>query len=360
MLKVPQYVDKITPYVTGKPIEELERELGISRSVKLASNENPLGPSPLAIDEIAKHTGTLHRYPDGGAYALRSALAKAHGVDIEEVIVGQGSNELIDIAVRAFQTPGDETIMGSPSFAVYYISSAKAGGVPVQVPLTKDYRLDLKGMAEKITSKTKIICIANPNNPTGTIVTKDELREFFAGLPDNILVIMDEAYYEYAAGETYPDSMEHFREGRDILILRTFSKAYGLAGLRIGYGIANKTITGAMNKIREPFNTSTLAQMAAIAALKDVQHLRRAVEINAQGMAYICKELKALGIDFVPSQTNFVYMDLKKNAMEIYNRLLKLGMIIRPMGLADTTTIRVTIGLPPENEQFIRTLKEVL
>ncbi len=345
----------------GKPIEELERELGISGSVKLASNENPLGPSPLAIDEIAKHTGTLHRYPDGGAYALRSALAKVHGVDIEEVIVGQGSNELIDIAIRAFQTPGDETIMGSPSFVVYYISSAKSGGLPVQVPLTKDYRLDLKGMADKITSKTKIICIANPNNPTGTIVTKDELGQFFAGLPDNILVIMDEAYYEYAADSaSYPDSMDYFRDGKDILILRTFSKAYGLAGLRIGYGIANKTITGAMNKIREPFNTSTLAQMAAIAALKDVQHVRRAVEINARGMAWLHKELKALGIDFVPSHTNFIYMDLKKNAMEIYNRLLKLGMIIRPMGLADTTTIRVTIGLPPENEEFIRTLKEVL
>ncbi|MBF0458568.1 MAG: histidinol-phosphate transaminase [Nitrospirae bacterium] len=361
MLKVPQYVDKIAPYVPGKPIEELERELGISRSVKLASNENPLGPSPLALEEIVKHTSELHRYPDGAAYALRSALAQMHGVDIEEIIIGQGSNELIDIAIRAFQQPGDETIMGSPSFVVYYISSAKAGGVPIQVPLTKDYRLDLNGMADKITDKTKIICISNPNNPTGTIVTKDELREFFKWLPDNILTIMDEAYYEYAAGvETYPDSMEHFRDGRDILILRTFSKAYGLAGLRIGYGIANKTITGAMNKIREPFNTSTLAQKAAIAALKDTAHVRRTIEINAQGKEYLYKELTALGIDFLPSHTNFIYMDLKKNAMEIYNRLLKLGMIIRPMGLADTTTIRVTIGLPPENEEFIRTLKEVL
>ncbi|WP_236861581.1 histidinol-phosphate transaminase [Candidatus Magnetominusculus xianensis] len=364
---MPQYVDNIAPYVPGKPIEELERELGISRSVKLASNENPLGPSPLAVDEIAKHVGTLHRYPDGGAYELRSALAQQHGVEIDEVIVGQGSNELIDIAIRAFQEPGDETIMGNPSFVVYYISSAKAGGTPVMVPLTTDYRLDLKAMAEKITGRTKIICIANPNNPTGTIVTKDEMREFFRALPDNILVIMDEAYYEYAAsgnggdgGGGFPDSMEHFRDGREILILRTFSKAYGLAGCRIGYGIAKSRITGAMNKIREPFNTSTLAQKAAIAALKDTEHIRRAVEINAEGRAYLYKELKALGIDFVPSHTNFIYMDLKKNAVEIYNRLLKLGMIVRPMGSADTTTIRVTIGLPPENEEFIRTLREVL
>ncbi|MCG6553194.1 MAG: histidinol-phosphate transaminase [Candidatus Magnetominusculus sp. LBB02] len=358
---MPQYVDDISPYVPGKPIEELERELGISNSVKLASNENPLGPSPLALDEIAKHTGTLNRYPDGGAYALRSLLAQAHGVDIEEVIVGAGTNELIDIAIRAFQQPGDETIMGSPSFIVYYISSAKADGTPVKVPLTQDYCLDLIAMCDKITGKTKIICIANPNNPTGTIVTKDDLREFYKRLPDNILVIMDEAYYEYAvSNSSYPDSMVNFREGKNILILRTFSKAYGLAGLRIGYGIAKSQITGAMNKIREPFNTSTLAQHAAIAALKDTEHVRRAVEVNAEGKAYLYKELAALGIDFVRSETNFIYMDLKKNAVEIYNKLLKMGMIIRPMGAADTTTIRVTIGLPAENEAFIRTLKEAL
>ncbi|MBF0319655.1 MAG: histidinol-phosphate transaminase, partial [Nitrospirae bacterium] len=291
MLKAPQYVNDISPYVPGKPIEELERELGISQSIKLASNENPLGPSPLAVDEIGKHLGGLHRYPDGGAYELRAKLAEAHGVAIEEIIVGQGSNELIDIAIRAFQAPGDETIMGSPSFVVYYISSAKAGGVPVQVPLTKDYRLDLPGMTGKITNKTKIVCIANPNNPTGTIITREELREFFKRLPDNILVIMDEAYYEYVTDEAYPDSMEHFREGGNILILRTFSKAYGLAGLRIGYGIANTTITEAMNKVREPFNTSTLAQKAAIAAIKDTGHIRRAVEINALGRAYLYREL---------------------------------------------------------------------
>ncbi len=356
MIKAPDYVENLKPYVPGKPVEDLERELGIKDSVKLASNENPLGPSPTAIEEMKKHLKGIHRYPDGGGYYLKKALHEMHHIDTEEVIIGNGSNELIDIAVRTFLTPQDEAIMADPSFVVYPMSVTAAGCSAIKVPL-KDMRHDLHGMANVITERTKIIFIANPNNPTGTIVRADEFADFMKSVPDDILVVMDEAYYEYVTDKEYPNSFNYFRKGRDILILRTFSKIYGLAGLRIGYGIANKAIIEQMNKIRAPFNSSSLAQAAALGAIKDVDHLRKSLFLNEDGKNYLYVQLKTMGIDFVKTEANFIYIDLKQHAMEVYHKLLKKGIIVRPVG---ENTIRLTIGLREENEKFIKKLREVL
>ena len=361
MITVPPYVDKINPYVPGKPISELERELGITGSIKLASNENPLGPSPMAIEALKnlalKNFDSLNRYPDGNGFYLKEALAKALGVKTEEIILGNGSNELIDIAVRTFMQQGDEAIMADPSFVVYSMSVSAVGAKIIKIPL-RDYRHDLKAMADAITERTKIIFIANPNNPTGTIVYKDEFDEFIKRIPNRILIIMDEAYFEYVTDSEYPDTIKYYKEGRDnILILRTFSKVYGLAGLRIGYGIADLELIKQMDKIRAPFNTNTPAQTAALAALKDSNHLSNSIKINDQGKVYLYKELSDMGILFVKTYANFIYIDLKRDAKDINNKLLAKGIIIRPMG---PTIIRVTIGLPEENVLFIQRLKEVL
>ncbi|MBF0473746.1 MAG: histidinol-phosphate transaminase [Nitrospirae bacterium] len=355
-MTVPKYVDKINPYVPGKPIEELERELGITGSIKLASNENPLGASPKAISAIKNLNYSLNRYPDGNGFYLKEALSALHNVKSDEIILGNGSNELLDVAVRTFMQPGDDAVMADPSFIVYPMSVSSVGCNIVNIPL-RDYRHDLKAMADAITVHTKIVFIANPNNPTGTIVYRDEFDDFINRIPDRVLVVMDEAYYEYVTDSDNPDTLKYFRDGLDILILRTFSKAYGLAGLRIGYGIANSDIIKQMNKIRAPFNTNTIAQTAAISALDDVEHIRKSIEINEQGKLYLYKELTDMGIFFVKTQANFMYIDLKVDVREIYIKLMALGIIIRPMG---QTVIRVTIGLPEENKLFIDRLKEVL
>ncbi|MBM4129075.1 MAG: aminotransferase class I/II-fold pyridoxal phosphate-dependent enzyme, partial [Nitrospira sp.] len=284
MIKPPEHISSIKPYVPGKPIEELERELGIKDSIKLASNENPIGPSPLALRALRETlmgqnlSSSFNRYPDGSGYYLKKALSEKLSVSDEEIILGNGSNELIDIAVKTFVQPGDEGVMAYPSFVVYPMSVQAMGGKSVLVPL-KHYTHDLDAMADAVTPRTKMLFIANPNNPTGTMNKRNEFERLMKRLPDGILVVMDEAYYEYVEDPEYADSMRHFREGRDILILRTFSKIYGLAGLRIGYGIAKKEIVTEMNKIRPPFNTNSLAQIAALHALKDDEHVRYSREI---------------------------------------------------------------------------------
>ncbi|KJU83149.1 histidinol-phosphate aminotransferase [Candidatus Magnetobacterium bavaricum] len=360
-LRPPEYINKITPYIPGKPIEELERELGISNCIKLASNENPLGPSPLAIKEMQAALVGLNRYPDGGAYRLKTALSGFYGVDAQDIVIGHGSNELLDVAVRTFMPATQdniyECIMADPSFIVYYNSTVKAAGKAVKVPLTHDYRHDLPAMSARINDKTRIVFIANPNNPTGTIVRAEEFDSFMRDIPDNVLVVVDEAYYEYVSDKAYPDSMRYFKEGYPILILRTFSKIYGLAGLRIGYGIANRTIVGEMDKVREPFNTGSVSQMAAIGALKDTEHVSKSVAVNEAGKAYLYEGLRQTPVEFVQTQGNFIYINLRVDANNIYNKLLQRGVIVRPMG---KTIIRVTIGLQNENETFMRNLREVL
>lgn len=361
MIKPPQYVSDINPYVPGKPIEELEREMGIDHSIKLASNENPLGPSPLAIKAINEtmHTqegsSSLNRYPDGSGYYLKQALAEKVGVSEDELILGNGSNELIDIVVRTFLQPEDEAVMARPSFVVYPMSVQAQGGRAVQVSL-EDYRHNLDAMADEVTSRTKLFFIANPNNPTGTINTREEFNRLMKKLPEGILVIADEAYYEYVTNPEYAESTRYFREGRDILILRTFSKIYGLAGLRVGYGIARKDIITEMNKLRPPFNTSSVAQIAAKQALKDDEFVRSSREINEQGKVFLYNELDKLGCTFVPTEANFIYMPLDQDANMVYQSLLKKGVIVRPVG---STELRVTIGTPEENRRFVDALKQI-
>ena len=357
MIHTPEHIKTIKPYVPGKPVEELERELGITDSVKLASNENPVGPSPLAIKALRSNLADLNRYPDGSCYYLRNALSDKLQVNPEDLIFGNGSNEIIELAVRTFAGPGDEAIMAHPSFVVYSTIVQAAGGRNVIVPL-KDRRHDLDAMASKITDRTRIIFIANPNNPTGTINTKDGFDSFMEKVPDSVLVVVDEAYYEYVMSPDYADSMKYFRQDKDILILRTFSKVYGLAALRIGYGIARPEINTEMNKVRQPFNINSLAQKAAIAALADKKHLEKTIRINERGKKYLYKELSRLKVNYVPTEANFIYIFFENEiAAELYNALLKEGVIVRPMGKSE---IRATIGLPKENKKFIETLRKII
>lgn len=362
MIKPPDYISNIKPYIPGKPIEELERELGITGSIKLASNENPVGPSPMALKAIieslqaCKPASLLNRYPDGSGYYIKKALSEKLSVKEDELILGNGSNELIDIAVRTFIQSGDEAVMAYPSFVVYPMAVQAIGGRPIQVPL-KNYTHNLEAMADAVTPKTKLLFIANPNNPTGTINKKAEFDCLMERLPDGILVVVDEAYYEYVTDPEYADSMKHFRTGRDVLILRTFSKVYGLAGLRIGYGIARQDIISEMNKLRPPFNTNSIAQNAAVWAMKDKEHVRYSQQINEEGKRYLYKELDSLGLRYVPTEANFIYIALGEDANVLYNKLLGFGVIIRPVGPQE---IRVTIGLPEENKRFIEAMKKVI
>lgn len=355
MIKPPEYVSALKPYVPGKPVEELERELGIKGSIKLASNENPLGPSPLALEAIKGAEGNLNRYPDGDGFYLKNMLSGRLSVSPGNIILGNGSNELLDIAARTFMRPGDEAVMATPSFVVYSMAAQSMDCRAVQVPL-KDYTHDLGAMREAVSSKTRIVFIANPNNPTGTINKKGEFDRLMEGLPEGVLTVMDEAYYEYVSDPGYADSMKWFREGKDILILRTFSKIFGLAGLRIGYGIAKDGIVTEMNKLRPPFNTNSMAQVAAMGALGDGAHVRRSREINEQGKRYLYQEFGRLGVEYVPTEANFIYVPVADSG-PLYERLLKKGVIVRPMG---PKAVRVTIGLPDENKRFIEALEKIV
>lgn len=356
MVNIPENIKGISPYVPGKPIEELERELGITGSVKLASNENPLGPSPKAVNAVKRAIEGLNRYPDGGGFRLVQALSKKLGVEPSEIILGNGSNELIEIAVRTFVQPGDEVISADPSFIVYRLVTQAAGGVNVIVPC-RDWRQDLDAMAERITPKTRIVFIANPNNPTGTMNTKIEMDRFMDRVPDHVLVAVDEAYFEYVTRTDYPDSLEYLKGGKNILLLRTFSKIYGLAGLRMGYGVARPELCEAMNKVRQPFNTNSLGQTAALAALSDIKHLEKSIANNNEGRQYLYGAFQRLGVRYVPTEANFIFFESPLDGRGLYNALLKKGVIIRPIS---GNNMRVTIGLPVENERFIKGLEDVL
>lgn len=360
LIKPNPFVGDLIPYVPGKPVEELERELGISGAVKIASNENPLGPSPLAEQAVKEATHTLNRYPDGDAYYLKEKLSSKLGVKAETIIFGNGSNDVIDIAARTFMQPGDEAIFGEYAFIVYPIVTQAVGAKSVISPMP-DYKHDLRDMHSRITEKTRIIFIANPNNPTGTAVKRDEFDWFIENVPEDILILVDEAYFEYVDDINYPDSLKYHNMGKSIITVRTFSKIYGLAGLRLGYGIAHEDIISNMQRVRHPFNSNSLSQIGAIAALDDTNHLERTKTINSDGLKYVTNELDKLGVVFVPSYTNFVLIDLKDNPMSVYNELLKEGVIVRPvMGYGLKTHLRVTIGTQEENEKFVNGIRKVL
>ena len=346
----------IKPYSPGKPIEELEREFGMTGCIKLASNENPLGPSKKAVAAIGSHILSLHRYPDGAGFYLKSGISKKSGWAVDGIILGNGSNEILEVIVRTFLLEGENAIMAEPSFVVYKMAAQAAGRESVVVPC-KEGRHDLGAMAAAVNDKTKLIFIANPNNPTGTMNTVDEFAAFMAKVPEGVIVVVDEAYHEYATDPAYPDTMKYLMEGRNIIILRTFSKIYGLAGLRIGYGFTPPALNDLMNRVRQPFNTNSLAQVAALAALGDEEHVRESVRVNEDGKKYLYGELARLGLEYYPTHANFIWIELKKSASEVYGGLLAKGVIVRPMG---PKQIRVTIGLMQENERFIGALEEVL
>ncbi|MDA8089143.1 MAG: histidinol-phosphate transaminase [Nitrospiraceae bacterium] len=355
MIKAPEHVLKVKAYVPGKPIEELERELGIKDPVKLASNENPLGPSPLAMEAVLAEAKkcVLNRYPDGSGFYLKKKLANILGTTPESLILGNGSNELIDMAARTFLTPGDEAVMAEPSFVVYSMAATLQGAAAVQVPLDESFRHDLPAMACAVTPKTRMLFIANPNNPTGTINYAREYDRLFSVLPEDVLVVIDEAYVEYVTSSEYPDSMKYLFEGKNVLLLRTFSKMYGLAGLRIGYGISRPEILAQMERVRAPFNANSIAQAAALHALDDKDHVRRSREVNGQGKEFLYKELSSLGYKYTPTEANFIYMHVK-DPLCLFDAMLREGVIIRPAG---RDAIRVTIGLPEENKRFVAALK---
>jgi len=356
MISVSENIKSISPYVPGKPIEEVERELGITGTIKLASNENPLGPSPKAIAAVKKVLDGLNRYPDGSGFYLSGALAKKYGVDPGQVILGNGSNELIELVVRTFVQAGDEIVSADPSFVVYKMITQAAGGTNVVVPC-KDSRHDLDAMAERISPKTKIVFIANPNNPTGTMNTRAEMDRFLARVPDHVIVAVDEAYFEYVTHADYPDSLDYLKEGRNILALRTFSKIYGLAGLRIGYGITTAEIAELMNKVRQPFNTNSLAQVAALAALSDRKHVEKSVAVNNEGKQFLYQSFRQFGISYIPTEANFIMFETAQDAKDVFNALMKQGVIVRPMG---PKRLRVTIGLPEENKRFVAELEKIV
>ena len=355
-----EHILGIAPYEPGKPIEELERELGIHDAIKLASNENPLPPSDRVQKAVAAALGTLNRYPDGSGFYLRHALARRHSVTAEQILLGNGSNELIELVVRAFLRPGEEAVIPHPSFVVYPMIVQAAGGIRVVVTL-KDYRLDLEATARAITPLTKLIFIANPNNPTATIVTAAEVEQFMTRIPPTVIVVFDEAYVEFAEGPDFPDSLAYMRQGRKVFVLRTFSKASSLAGLRMGYGIADQDAVALMHRIRQPFNVNSLAQVAALAALEDDAHILECLRMIEAGRHYLYDEFASLGLKYVPSRANFILVDVGRSAHEVYQRLLREGVIVRPMtSFGMETALRISIGTPEENRRLIKAMRKCL
>ena len=355
-----EHILGIAPYEPGKPIEELERELGIHNAIKLASNENPLPPSDRVQRAILAALNHLNRYPDGSGFYLRQALAKKHGASPDQIVLGNGSNELIELLVRAFLRPGDEAVVPHPSFVVYPMIVQAAGGVRVMVML-KEHRLDLEAMARAITPMTKVVFIANPNNPTATIVTADEVERFMARVPERTIVVFDEAYIEFALGPDFPDTLNYVKQGRKVAVLRTFSKAASLAGLRVGYGVADADAIALMNRIRQPFNVNSLAQAAALAALEDDGHILECVRMIEAGRHFLYDEFKTLGVQYVPARANFILVDVGRSAADIYQKLLHEGVIVRPMTpFGMETALRITVGTPEENRKLVKALRRVL
>jgi histidinol-phosphate aminotransferase len=352
-------IEGLAPYEGGKPIEELARELGITDAVKLASNENPLGPSPRALEAARQVLSDSHRYPDGAAYALRAKLAQKHGVAMEEILLGSGSNELLDLAVRTFCTPAQHIVFAEPAFVVYRIAALSSGVPFTAVPLTAGLVHDLPAMARAVKPETRLMFVANPNNPTGTHVSRDALTQLLREVPPEVIILMDEAYLEYADAPDYPDSLELRSLRERLLICRTFSKIYGLASFRIGYAVGPRQLIDYMNRVRAPFNVSTLAQAAAVAALDDRDHLETSRSLNATERRRVSEALTARGLKVTPSQANFVLVDVNRPARAVYDALLRKGVIVRPFASLPTS-LRVTVGTARENDRFLTALAEVL
>ncbi len=359
-LSVPEYILSIKPYSPGKPLEELEREYGIGDSIKLASNENPLGPSPMAVEAIQRALGKLNRYPDGGCHDLIKNISERLKVAPENLILGNGSDEIIGMLTRAFLQPGDEVILPQPSFLMYDIMVRSVGATPVYVPLSS-LTIDLDAMKNSITNRSRMVFICNPNNPTGTVVSKKDFENFIKNIPPEILLVVDEAYIEFVRDQNCLNSMDYLDAGRPLVTLRTFSKAYGLAGLRVGYGVMPEKISNLLNRIGQPFNVNSLAQAGAIAALKDESFLNSTINLVHEGLDFLQGSLERLGIKYFPTQTNFFLIDVGKDADEVFESMLREGVIVRSMtSYGYPNYIRINVGLHDENVRFIKALEKVI
>ncbi|MBM7623832.1 histidinol-phosphate transaminase [Sporohalobacter salinus] len=350
----------IKPYVPGKPIEEVKRELGIDDVIKLASNENPLGPSKQAIEAMEEAASKIHIYPHGSCHTLKKILSKRLGVKKEEIIFGNGSDDILKFIGESFVKADEEVIIARPSFSEYEFATNLMGGNVVTVPLT-NYKHDLDAMLKAITDRTKLVFICNPNNPTGTIVTQQEVDAFMAEVPEDVIVVFDEAYQEYVTSDDYPETIDYLVDYDNVIILRTFSKVYGLAGLRIGYAISNEELIGYLNRVRPPFEVNSMAQVAAEATLQDQNHLDRSREVNFKGKEYLYQEFERLGLEYVPTEANFILVDVKKDANKVFADMQQRGVIIRnAQAFGYETMIRVTIGTREQNQRLIDTLEKVL
>ena len=354
-------VEQLVPYEPGRPVEDVQRELGLERVVKLASNEGPFGPFPEALEAIERSLPDLNRYPDGGAYRLRSALAERHGVSLDEVVVTAGADAAIGFLSQAVLEPGDEVVTGWPSFISYVLDALKLGAVPKRVPL-RDHRFDLEAMLAEVTPRTKLVYICHPNNPTGTMNTRAELDAYFERVPEHVLTVVDQAYFEYIDHPDYPDAIEEYaKAGRQVLVLRTFSKLYGLAGLRVGYAVGAAPVIEAIGKVRRAFDVNTVAQEAALASLLAPAEVERRRRVNAEGLVELERILRHEGLDPAPSVGNFLFVQVGDEAAALNDALLREGVIVRPMGaFGDPTALRITVGTPEETTFFAAALASVL
>lgn len=351
------HIGELKPYEPGRPIEEVEKELGIRGAVKLASNENPLGPSPLAVEAVQEAVASVHRYPDGGCSELRARLASHLDLSGDHFIFGSGADEILELVAKTFLTPGDEAVMPWPSFAMYPIVVKGMGGVPVTVPLNESLGHDFQGLLSQVNEKTKLLFLCNPNNPTGTSFGADEFSEFISALPEHVILVIDEVYIEFARRPDFPDSLSLIAKRPATLVMRSFSKLYGLAGLRVGYGIGSPELVDLLERARHPFNVNSLAEVGACAALGDQEHVRRTLELNAEGVDYLTRELTGMGYEVFPTDTNFVLVRMGQGFDE---RLLQKGIIVRPMaGFGLEGHVRISIGLPEENEKLVKALHEI-
>ena len=359
-LSVPEYILSLKPYVAGKPLEELEREYGVKDAIKLASNENPLGPSPMALEAIRRSAEKLHRYPNSGSYDLCRHLAKRLNLKCENIVLGNGSDDLIAMLAKVLLQPGDETVLPEPSFLFYEIVIKSSGAIAVGVPL-KTGETDLNGMLERISSKTRLIFLNNPHNPTGTLIPKQALNPFIEALPPHIVLVIDEAYIEFVRDRNCPNSIDYLNSGKIVVGLRTFSKAYGLAGLRIGYGLMPVFLAEILHRVRQPFNVNSLAQAAAIAALEDQDFLKKTLQLVCDELEFLYRALDGLGLNYGRSEANFLLIQVGKNADKIFEDLLRQGVIVRSMssyGYPDC--IRVNVGLRHENIRLLEALEKIL
>lgn len=349
-------LSRIAPYVPGRPVAEVEREYGVEHAVKLASNENPLGPSPAALKAVREALPGVHRYPDGAGTALREAIGAKLKVDADQVILGNGSDEVVDLLGKVALTAGDEAVMAVPTFGIYRIAVLAHQGVPVEVPLMAG-RHDLDAMLGSVGPRTKLFFVCNPNSPTGTGLSAREVAGAIERLPPHVIAVCDHAYEDYVTAADFPFGASLLQSGRPVVILRTFSKIYGLAGLRIGYGIGPSDLVSWMNRVRLPFNASTVAQVAAMAALGDDAHIRASRMVNAAGKTYLSKECTRLGLGYYPSESNFLYVNTGRDGRRVFERLLREGVIVRHF---DGPWLRITVGLPEENTRCMAALERAL